>query len=140
MKRLSLSLILVALIVLSVNSGDTAIDETMVIYLSFDEGTGKKVKDQSKYGNHGELVNNTEWVDGKFKKAIKVTGENTDCVVVPVSDSLKIKGEITMMAWINSAGWQGAGDQWIDKNCHNGGEKNSYGIGVFGGTILMMRR
>jgi len=139
MKSLSLSLILVALMAISVNLGYTAIDETMVIYLSFDEGTGKEVKDQSKYGNHGEIVNNTEWVDGQFKKAIKVAGENSDCVVVPDSDSLKIEGEITMMAWINSPGWEGSADQWIDKNCHNGGELNSYGMGVFsnGGTIQM---
>jgi len=120
--------------------GDAAVDETMVIYLSFDKGSGKEVKDQSKYGNHGEIVSNTDWTDGKFKKAVSISGENTDCVVIPDSDSLKIEKEITMMAWINSAGWEGSGDQWIDKNCHNGGEKNSYGIGVFGtgGNILMM--
>ena len=138
MKRLLLSLVLEALIMLPSYFGYAVVDETILIYLSFDEGTGKDVKDQSQYGNHGAIVNNTEWTDGKFKKAVEIAGENTDCVVIPPSDSLKIEGEITMMAWINSAGWEGDGDQWIDKNCHNGGEKNSYGIGVFGANILLM--
>jgi hypothetical protein len=140
MKRLSLSLILMALMILSTHFGYAAInDDTIVIYLSFDEGKGKEVKDQSKYGNHGEIVDNTEWTDGKFKKAVTIAGENTDCVVVPMADSLKIEGEITMMAWVNSPGWEGSGDQWIDKNCHNGGEKNSYGMGVFSnGTTIQM--
>ena len=138
MKRLLLSLVLAALIMLPAYFGDAVVDETILIYLSFDEGTGKDVKDQSQHGNHGAIVNNTEWTDGKFKKAVEISGENTDCVVIPPSDSLKIEGEITMMAWINSAGWEGSGDQWIDKNCHNGGELNSYGIGVFGDNILMM--
>ena len=137
MKRLLLSLVLMALM-LPAYLGYAAIDDSIVIYLSFDGGTGKKVKDQSKYGNHGDIVENTEWADGKFEKAVKISGETTDCVVIPASDSLKIEGKITMMAWINSAGWEGDGDQWIDKNCHNGGEKNSYGIGKFGANILFM--
>jgi hypothetical protein len=62
-----------------------------VLYLSFDEGTGKKVKDQSKYGNHGEIILNTDWVDGKFGSTVKITGEATNCVVIPDSDSLKIE-------------------------------------------------
>jgi hypothetical protein len=139
MKILSLSLVLVALMTLLTDWVYADIDADIVIYLSFDEGSGKTAKDQSKYGNHGEIINNTEWTDGQSKKAVEISGENTDCVVVPISDSLKITDEITMMAWINSVGWTG-GDQWIDKNCHNGGEKNSYGMGVFGdgGNILMM--
>jgi len=138
MKKLFLSLFLTALIILPAHLVYAAVkDDTVVIYLSFDEGTGKDVKDQSNYGNHGEIVDNTDWTNGQFGKAVEIAGENTDCVVIPAADSLKIEGEITMMAWIKSAGWDG-GDQWIDKNCHNGGEKNSYGIGVFGDNILMM--
>jgi len=139
MQRLFLSLFLAALIILPVHLGYAVIDDTIVIYLSFDEGTGNDARDQSTYGHHGEIIGNTDWTtDGKFGKAVEIAGENTDCVVVPAADSLKIEGEITMMAWIKSAGWEGDGDQWIDKNCHNGGEKNSYGIGVFGANILMM--
>ena len=134
MKRLILSLSLVALIMLTYFGHAALDDETILLYLSFDEGTGNEVRDQSQYGNHGEIINNTEWVDGPpgFGRAVEISGENTDCVVVPGSDSLRITGEITMMAWINSPGWAGSGDQWIDKNCHNGGELNSYGMGVFG--------
>ena len=51
---------------------------------------------------------------------------------MPASDELKITGEITMAAWINQDAWSTDG-QWFDKNCHNGGEHSSYGIGAFGG-------
>ena len=51
---------------------------------------------------------------------------------VPASDDLKITGEITMAAWINQDSWA-TDAQWFDKNCHNGGEHSSYGIGAFNG-------
>ena len=110
------------------------IDETMVLYLSFDEETGDEVKDGSKYENHGKILapNKVERVQGKFDGAIAITGLSADCVVVPNSDSLKITGQITMMAWIKSAGWTG-GDQIIDKHQHNGAQdtNHSYAMGIF---------
>lgn len=129
MKKLFLILVLV---ISPAHLVHAAIDETIVLYLSFDEGKGEEIRDHSSFGHHAQMVGNTEWVDGKSGKAVQITGESTDCVVVPAADSLKIQGQITLMAWIKSPGSLGSGDQWIDKNCHNGGEHNSYGIGVFG--------
>ena len=97
MKRFFLCLVLVGLIVLPVHFGHSDVDETLVIYLSFDEGNGKEAKDQSMYGNHAQIISNTEWVDGIYGKAVEVTGQSVDCVKVPPADSLKITGEITMM-------------------------------------------
>ena len=36
-----------------------------------------------------------------------------------------------MAAWVWMEAWN-KNVQWFDKNCHNGGEHTSYGIGVFG--------
>ena len=134
MKSLLLSLVLVALMLLLADSGYAEIDETMVLYLSFNEGAGDEVKDGSGYENHGKIVatNKVKRVKGKFGGAIEITGLSADCVVVPNSDSLKITGQITMMAWIKSAGWTG-GDQIIDKHQHNGAQdtNHSYGMGIF---------
>ncbi len=43
-----------------------------------------------------------------------------------------------MMAWVYQKSWATSPAQWFGKNCHNGGEKNSYGIGVFGENILTL--
>lgn len=131
MRRSVLSLILLFLITLPAQLAYCLADETMVLYLSFDEGIGKDIKDQSMYDNDARIIANTEWVEGRYGSAVAISGEAVDCVVVQNSESLQITGEITLMAWIKSAGWEGEGDQWIDKNCHDGGDRNSYGMGVF---------
>jgi len=144
MKRLFLSLFLAALIMLPAYFGYAVLDdETIVLYLSFDEGTGKEAKDQSKYGNHGEIVENTEWVKpGKLgKAAIEITDKTANAVVIPAADSLNIEGEITMMAWMNPTAWSGEGHgQLIDKGCHNGIQNSSYGLdlGGAGSTIKLI--
>lgn len=132
MKRFLLNILSFTLILFSASFANAAINEGLVVYLNFDEGTGKVAKDRSKNGHDANLIANNKWVDGKFGKAIEITAEGQDCVQIPAIDTLKLRDEITMMAWLNSAGWAGSGDQWIDKNNHNGGEHTSYGMGVFG--------
>lgn len=139
MKGFGLKLFWVTLMLLFSTAFEAAIaDKTLILYLPFDEGGGKKAKDQSQYSHDAEIIANIKWVDGKFGKAISIIAEGADCVNIPHADTLKVEGEITMMAWLQSAGWAGDGDQWIDKNCHNGGEKNCYGIGVFGGSQILL--
>lgn len=138
MKYFLFNLLLVTLIGVSASLSESALSDNMVLYLTFDEGTGKKVKDQSKNGHDANIIANTKWVDGKISKAIEITAEGQDCVNIPAAETLKIKGEITMMAWVYQNSWTASSAQWFDKNCHNGGEKNSYGMGVFGTNILMM--
>ncbi|MCG9132016.1 LamG domain-containing protein [Candidatus Poribacteria bacterium] len=105
--------------------------EGLVVYFTFDNVKGKTVVDDSGNGLDADIIANTEIVDGKYGKAIRITKEGPDCVNVPAADELKIEGEITMAVWINQDGWNN-NSQWFDKNCHNGGEHTSYGIGVFG--------
>ena len=136
MKSLLLSLVLAALILLLANPGYAEIDETVVLYLSFDESTGDVVKDGSEYGNHGKIVatNKVKRVEGKFGGAIEITGLSADLVVIPSSDSLKIRGQITMMAWIKSPKWTNH-DWIIDKHCADGADNVnfSYGLGIIDG-------
>ena len=108
-----------------------SIDDDLVIFLTFDDVDGKTIKDSSGNGLNANIVANAEIVDGKDGKAIKITAEGADCVNVPADDKLKISGEITMAAWVWMEAWN-KNAQWFDKNCHNGGEHTSYGMGVFG--------
>ncbi|HDD69023.1 MAG TPA: hypothetical protein ENG61_01535, partial [Candidatus Korarchaeota archaeon] len=41
-------------------------DEKLVLSLHFSEGSGIYTKDMSGYGNHGELVGDIGWTQGKF--------------------------------------------------------------------------
>lgn len=72
MYRILLSvLILTGLTLLPFNA--TALDlkdDELLLYLSFNEGKGEAVKDQSKQKNDAELVGDADWVDGKFGKAM----------------------------------------------------------------------
>lgn len=102
----------------------------IVVYFTFDDVSGKTIRDSSGNGLDANIVANTELVEGKYGDAIKITAEGPDCVNVPADEKLKISGEITLAAWIYMEAWNTNG-QWFDKNCHNGGEHTSYGIGAF---------
>jgi hypothetical protein len=56
----------------------------LVLYLTFDEGSGNIVYDYSGNKNNGTLVNGPTWTDGKFGKAISFDGVN-DYVNLPLS-------------------------------------------------------
>ena len=82
-------------------------DESLVLYLHFDEGGGDKVKDASMYGNNGVLMNDPKWVQGQpdYGTALEFsTGVRVNWVEVPHSESLNITDEITMMAWVVNKG------------------------------------
>ena len=70
-------------------------DETLVLYFTFNEMEGNKVKDLSQYGNHGEIKGKPKVVEGKEGQALEFTNPN-DYVEVPHSDSLNITEEITI--------------------------------------------
>ena len=128
MKRLTLILTLAALITLSAHFGYAAVDKTLVLYLSFDEGNGAEAKDGSTYGNHA-AVDNAKWVEGKYGGAVTVKEGGQSCVTVTHSDSLVIEDEITIMAWLYIPEVKMTDtNQWLDKASHNGGEHKTYSM------------
>tara|TARA_B100000749_G_scaffold226326_1_gene181870 strand:- start:111 stop:884 length:774 start_codon:yes stop_codon:yes gene_type:complete len=74
-------------------------DDSLKLYLPFEEGKGKVAKDKSGNGNDGTLEGETKWIDGKYGKAISLNGKDSG-VTVPDSDSLDTPDEITVEAWI----------------------------------------
>ena len=80
-------LVLILSIICLVGSEAATQDETLILYLPFDEGLGKKAEDKSQYGHHAQLINNYKWVDGKFGKAVEISGEeDTDVVKTNEAD------------------------------------------------------
>lgn len=122
--------LLTILMFITVSTLTAALEDDLVVYFTFDDVEGKTVRDSSGNGLDANIVANAEIVKGKNGNAIKITAEGADCVNVPADEKLKISGEITMAAWLYQEAWNNDG-QWFDKNCHNGGEHTSYGMGVF---------
>jgi len=73
-------------------------DESLVLYLSFDEGKGEIAKDLSQYGNDGTIKGGIEWVSGKFSKSLRYDGA-TGYIEVPHSDSLNVEASFTVENW-----------------------------------------
>jgi len=77
--------------------------EKLVAAWSFDEGSGNNVKDISGNGHDG-VISGAKWIDGKFGKALEFNGDG-DQVLVTNHESLNIKGELTVEAWVFPKGW-----------------------------------
>lgn len=134
MRQLFICFLLLAVVLFTASYTTADLAEGLVVYFTFDNVDGKMILDDSGNGLDADIIANTEFVKGKYGDAIHITKEGPDCVNVPASDELKITDEITMAAWIYQEGWT-SNAQWFDKNCHNGGEHSSYGIGAFGNGV-----
>ncbi len=77
-------------------------DNAMVLYLSFNEGKGKDVKDLSGKGNDGTLEGDVKWMqNGKIGSAVFFDEQVQQGVVaVKASNSLAITKSLTMEVWI----------------------------------------
>ena len=76
------------------------IDPTIVLYLPFDEGTGKTAKDVSDFGNHATFKGDgkAKWTaEGKDNGAIEFTSGGY--LVVNDADSLDLTTAMTISMW-----------------------------------------
>jgi len=95
----------ICLLVSAENNPDNSIslsrkvDNQLVGYWKFDEGSGDIANDSSGYGNHGALINGPVWVPGVQGTALDLDGAE-DYVEVPDHSSLDIAGPFTIMCWI----------------------------------------
>ena len=121
------------IVLMSVSAGYATADlaDGLVVYFTFDTVKGKRIFDKSGNGLDAQIIKKTKLVNGKYGKAIRITGETEDCVNIPSVDALEISGEITMMAWVYHENWIESASQWFDKGCYSRDSNNSYGMGVF---------
>lgn len=88
-----------------------ALTNDIVLYFSFNDGSGSEVKDSSKYGNNGDITGSPKWVKGQHGGALDLDGKTT-VILVKLSDSLgKLKAPMTVGAILNVVeypiDWQG---------------------------------
>jgi hypothetical protein len=72
---------------------------------SFNEGSGTVVNDSSSYANHGTL-NNATWTAGFSGTGLSFDGDS-DYVVIPNSNSLRINTSFSMGGWVYPTGEDG---------------------------------
>ncbi len=95
-----LATIMTLFIVLSPLHADLE-DKSLVLYLSFDEGSGNKTKDQSTYGHDADLMKNPTWVDGQFgTKALEFDGTKGQYAMVPINDTLQLRKQFSVAFWV----------------------------------------
>lgn len=84
-------------------------DESLVLYLPFEEGSGDKANDSSTYGHDGDLISNPSWVDGQFGgKALEFDGTKGQHVKVPITDKLQLRENFTVAFWVKRGDTQAA--------------------------------
>jgi len=109
-----------------------ALDEDLVVYLTFDNVKGKRIFDASGNGLDAQVVGNTNFVRGKYHEAIQIPAETEECIKVPTMDALKISDEITMSAWLYRENWAEGSGFWFDKGIYAGmADKHAWGMAVF---------
>ena len=92
MRTLFLALAIVSLLMLpSLTSAQKyANDDSLILYLPFDEGEGDTAFDRTKLGNHGKLEGGPQWVPGKHGKALEFDGDD-DVVIIETKDSEELQ-------------------------------------------------
>lgn len=131
MKRI---LFLLIFVLFTVNQAYAGLEEDLVVYFTFDNVKGKKILDASGNDLDADVVANIDFVKGKYGNAMHIAAEakGSDCVHVPADDLLKIKDEITMMAWVYHEDWDTVSGQLFDNGSHILDEREkSYGLGLF---------
>lgn len=98
-----MKLLIFFLVLIIICGSSYALDlKGLVLYIPFDEGSGKTAKDISGNGNDGSLQGKVDWVPGKFGKAVSIKEDAANnMVVVKDSNSLDITDAISMVAWVN---------------------------------------
>jgi len=77
-----------------------AVDESLVLYLPFDEGGGTAAKDVSSYNNPGTVVGNAVWVAGQKGTALEfVSGSH---VTIPEIPQYDVTAEVSLLAWVKA--------------------------------------
>ncbi len=109
----------------------SANSDSLVMYLSFDEGLGDTGFDCSKYDNNGELLNGAGWAVGKKCHAVELDGDD-DYVEVEASPELDLN-VFSMEAWfkLNEFPEEGEGYALLAKGEDLANAKLNYGIFVF---------
>jgi len=95
-----LILVIISMIMAFPLISSVAKDDTMILYLPFDEGSGKTTKDASEHQVPGEIMGGAKWTkSGKYGNAINFDGASA-YIEFPDSPTLDITDQLTLEAWV----------------------------------------
>lgn len=95
-KILSITMIFCMVLVFSAFSAD----DSLILYLSLDEGAGDEAVDSSNYKNHGEIIGNTNWVDGKSGSALELASGSY--IIMQKIPEYDVTDAVSLMAWVKT--------------------------------------
>jgi hypothetical protein len=119
-------------------STETPLNAGLEAYWKFDEGRGTTVSDSSGKGNHGTIVRNAQWVEGKCGGALRFERDNY--VHVPHVDSFAFRAadSFSVSLWANipspGGGWRSIFAKSRDVQPHYGLWVSNAGKWFFGGN------
>lgn len=124
MRSLFVMFILVAFVV-SFAHAAVDLEDSLILYFSFDELDGNSTIDHSQYGNNGDIMGDPQLVEGRFGNALKFNG-TTDWIEVPHDPILTVENAVTVMAWINAERHMGPNNQRWQGVIAKGNNPRSY--------------
>lgn len=108
----------------------------LILYHAYDKGDGDIAEDISGSGHDGK-IDNPQWVDGKFGKALQFNGAGSGMFVTVESTEALNVNECTFMAWIHAEHWD-ATRQIVGKSVHGGcSGRGQYGFFSEGGSFKL---
>ena len=98
MKTALLGVLVVVFLLVCVSAGKAIDDKSLILYFPFDGTKGDVVKDQSKFGNNGKIIDGAKLVKGKFGDGLEIDGAKGS-VIVDSSKSLEEYQDHTLEFW-----------------------------------------
>jgi hypothetical protein len=115
----------------------SVVDNSIVLYLTFDADEGNTVKDISPSHNDGDIKGKPQKVEGKFGSALELNG-TTDSIEIPHNASLNMTTAVTMEMWVKlAAGGPDTNQVGIEKGGWEAGEYSIYAHYVPGSKSAM---
>lgn len=99
-----LSFLLTLMLVVGIYTAQAVDEETLLLYLPFDDGTGKSPKDASGNENKASIQGNLKWVKGKINGALEFDGGAANFVEVAHNPDLEGMKQLTVEAWVQPLG------------------------------------
>lgn len=102
-------IVLILTLYLSLQAEAGVDKNTMAVWL-FEEGGGKRVRDDSGNGHDGEIIGTLKWVKGRIGTALQFPGDKGGYIVVDSSKNLELE-TLSIEAWVKvteaTGKWQG---------------------------------
>jgi hypothetical protein len=134
MKVWAISCAMMIFVFPSISTAMGITDESLVLHLTFDEGKGNTVADDSIHQNNGSIMGNPKWVNGKFGSALSFDGAG-DTVEIKHADILNTTTAVTMEMWVKTPGGAEVKQAGIEKGIWAVGEYSLYPV-YEGGTVV----